>query len=214
MSNPISSLLFCARNVDKAENQGKVGRWAVAAGQAKKVADYVTTLDNKVGKTAKTSVEALKTFSRNEKLLQYAGKAVDFASRNVNPLICVSSAIDVLRADDKQTAAITNATALASMFAVEKVMKNHLDDITKIKGVDKIAEKVLKFSKETPHMKGIPAIIHGVAFVAGSIAAYSVGEKFGSTIAKKVKKDEPEKVEEPVKLPVYPSSSAPQEFVA
>lgn len=214
MSNPISSIIFCARNIDKAENQDKVGRWAVAAGQGKKVADYITTLDNEIGKTSRTAVDALKTFAKNEKLLQYAGTAVDWASKKVNPLICISSGIDVLRADDKQSTAITNATALVSMFAVEKVMKNELDNIPKIKGVDKIAEKILKFSKETPHMKGIPAIIHGVAFVTGSVMAYNIGEKFGKKLAEKVK---PEENEEPVKLPKYtnPEQTAPtQEFVA
>jgi len=214
MSNPISSIIFCARNIDKAENQGKTGRWAVAVGQGKKVADYVTTLDNEIGKTSRTAVDALKTFAKSEKLLAYAGKAVDIASKNVNPLICVSSVIDVVNSDDKQSAIITNTAALGSMFAVEKVMKDHLDDIPKLECFKDFSEKILKYSKETPHMKGIPAIIHGVAFVAGSVLAYSIGEKLGKSVAKQVK---PEEVEEPVNLknvaePVQ--NKAPQEFVA
>lgn len=189
MSNIVSSAIFCARNVNKAECQDKVGRWAVAAGQGKKVVDYVRTLDNELGKSANSSVEALKTFSKSEKLLTYAGKAIDFASKNVNPLICVSSGIDILRADDKQSALITNAAALSSMFAVENLMKKHLDEIPKIKGIDKIAQKVMEFAKKYKCEGRLPAIIHGTVFVAGSVASYALGEKFGTLVANKAKEN-------------------------
>lgn len=187
MSNVISSAIFCVRNVDKVEKQGKVGRSAVAVGQGKKVFDYVATLDNEVGKTAKTAVDALKTYSQKEKLLSYAGKAVDFASKNVNPLICVSSGIDVLMADDKDTAIIKNTAALGSMFAAENLMKKHLDDIPKMKSMEKTAQRVMKFATKHKMEGKLPAIIHGVAFVVGSCVAYSAGEKFGTLVAKKVK---------------------------
>jgi hypothetical protein len=197
MSNVIASTIFCARSVDKAENENKVGRWAIAAGQAKKVVDYVRTLDNDLGHGANEAVNLLKSHAKDEKIVEYAGKAVDFASKNVNTLICATSAWDVVNAKDKQTALLTNATALGTMFLVENHMKNHLDKIPKIKGVDKIAEKITKFSKETKYMKGLPAIIHGTAFVLGSCTAYNVGEKFGYLVAGKdkdeVKREEKEK---------------------
>lgn len=178
MSNIISSTIFCVRNVDKAEN-GKVGRWGVAVGQGKKVADYITTLDNKFGKGAKSAVDSLATFAKSEKLLQYAGKAIDFAAKNVNPLICVSAGIDVFNSDDKEAALVTNATALTSMFAVEKLMKKHLDEIPKMDCMKGIAKKVMQFEKENKCEGKISAIIHGVAFVVGSCTAYNVGDKFG-----------------------------------
>lgn len=184
MSNIVSSAIFCARNVDKAESQDKVGRWAVAAGQAKKVVDYVVTLDNEVGKNAQTAVSILKKTADEQKILKYAGKAVDFASKNVNPLICVSSAIDVMQAKDKESALVTNAAALGAMFAGESLMKNHLDDFVKLDGVDKIAKKVLQFASKH-NFKGLPAIIHGTAFVVGSCASYSIGEKFGNLLLNK-----------------------------
>lgn len=188
MSNIVSSAIFCARNVDKAENQDKVGRWAVAAGQAKKVVDYVVKLDTEVGKNAQEAVNLFKKISEKQKVIQYAGKyagkAVDIASRNVNPLICVSSAIDVLQAKDKESALVTNATALSAMFAGESLMKKHLDDVVKIKGIDEIAKKVLDFAAKH-NFKGLPAIVHGAAFVVGSCAAYSVGEKFGNLLLNK-----------------------------
>lgn len=188
MGNVVSSAIFCARSVDKAENNGQFGRWGVAAGQAKKVVDYVGTLDNQVGKTTKTAVDAMQTASKSEKLLQYGGKALDFAAKNVNPLICVSSGIDVLMADDKESALIKNTCAVGTMFAVENVMKNHLDDVVKIKGIDKIAQKVMKWAKTFKGgEKAVPAIVHGAAFVIGSCTAYNVGNKFGTLVANKVK---------------------------
>lgn len=182
MPNVISSAIFCARNVDKAENQGKVGRWSVAAGQAKKVADHVSTLDNTLGREAQAAIDAFKTASKSSKALEYAGKAVDFAAKNINPLICVSSGIDVLMADDKESALVTNTAALTSMFAGEKLMKEYMDEIPKIKGVDRIAEKVLEFAKKFKCEGKLPSIIHGVAFVTGSCLAYSAGEGFGKLL--------------------------------
>ena len=190
MGNVISSAIFCARSVDKAENNGQFGRWAVAAGQAKKVADYVVTLDNSIGKTTHTAVKALETASKGEKLLQYGGKALNFAAEHVNPLICVSSGIDVLMADDKESALIKNVCGLGAMFAVENTMKNHLDDVVKIKGIDKIAKKIMEFAKIHKCEKGLPAIVHGAAFVLGSCTAYNIGNKFGTLLANKVKSKE------------------------
>lgn len=190
MSNIVSSAIFCARNVDKAENQDKVGRWAVAVGQGKKVVDYVRTLDNELGKQMNKGVSVLKDFSKQEVLLDYAAKTVNLASKKINPLICISSGIDVLRADDKQSAAITTGSALASMFAVEHVMKKHLDDVTKIKGVEKIAKKVVEFEAKHETKGKIGALIHGVAFVVGSCTAYNVGEKFGSLLTSAPPKNE------------------------
>lgn len=187
MSNIISSAIFCVRNVDKAENQGKEGRWAVAdtkmliaGGQGKKVFDYVSKLDKTiVGKGAQSAAQFCQKAAKSEKLFDYAGRAVDFASKNVNFLICASAGIDVLTSDDKEAALVTNGTALTSMFAVEHLMKKHLDEIPKMDCMKGIAEKVIKFEKENKCEGKISAIIHGVAFVVGSCAAYSVGDKFG-----------------------------------
>lgn len=185
MSNVISSAIFCARNVDKAENQDKVGRWAVAVGQGKKVFDYVRTLDNDLGKEANSAYNAITMVSKDSKALQGIGKAIDFASKKVNPLICVSSGIDVLMAKDKESALIQNAGALGGMFAVEALMKKHLDDVVKIKGIDTIAQKVMKFSTKNKYTKVLPAMIHGVTFVVGSCTGYSVGQKFGQMLLSK-----------------------------
>ncbi len=153
MSNVISSALFCGRNVNKATTQGRIGRAYVAIGQGANVFDHVRTLDNAFGKSAKTAVDALKTAAKSEKLIEYAGKAVDFASKNINPLLCASAGLDILMSEDKGEALVTNTTALTSMFAVEHLMKKYLDDVVKIKGIDKIAKRVMNFAKKYKHGK-------------------------------------------------------------
>lgn len=191
MSNVISSAIFCARNVDKAENQDKVGRWAVAVGQGKKVFDYVKTLDNDLGKGANEAYKTITMVSKDSKALQGLGKAIDFASKKVNPLICVSSGIDILRAKDKEEAFVLNGAALMAMFGTESLMKKHMDEniaqkclekASKIKGLENAAENFLKFTEKNKFTKAIPAMIYGTAFVIGSCTGYSVGQKFGQLL--------------------------------
>ena len=201
MSNIVSSTIFCGRNIDKAKNQEKVSRYSVAVGQSKNVFDKVKhfketqsvinnvktvfnevlSLDTKLEKSTKSALTSLSIFAENSKSLEYVGKAVDFAGKHVNQLICVSSGIDILKADDKEAAFVTNTTALMTMFGVEKLMKKHLDNIPKTKCMERITKKVLKFAEKKP-FRGIPAIIHGVSFVIGSCTAYSIGEKFGKIL--------------------------------
>lgn len=189
MSNVISSAIFCARNVDKVES-GDRSRALLAASQVGNVIHTVQQYDNAVGRTAKTAVDAFNVASKNEKLFQYVGKGVKFLSSNVNPIVCVTSGLDVLTSKDKETALIKNTAAVGTMFAVEGLMKKHMDNVVKIKGVDKIAAKVFKYAETHKFAKGLPSIIHGTAFVIGSCAAYNMGSKFGSLLANGAKAEE------------------------
>jgi len=119
MGNVLASAIFCIRNEDKVKN-GDIGRLPVAIGQGRNVVNSIMSFDNAIGKTAKTAVDALEIASKDEALLKYAGKAVNFVGDHINPLICVSSGIKVLTSDDKASAFVTQASALSGMFAVEK----------------------------------------------------------------------------------------------
>lgn len=189
MSNIVSSMIFCARNVDKAENQGKVGRWGVAAGQGKKVFDYIVKLDGELGEGARATQKIWADAAKSQKALGYANKALNFASEHVNPLIVASAGLDVLNSENKQEALITNTTALTSMFTAEKIMKQHLDDIPKMKCLKKVASAVAKFSKHHKNLH-LPAVLHGVVYVVGSCLAYDAGTKFGDLLINKEAKEE------------------------
>ena len=186
----VATGIFCAKNVDKATEQGKIGRIGVAAGQCKNLLTEVAKYDNAAGEGSKVVLSTMRNMANNDALLKFAGKAVNFAADNINPLICVSAGIDVLTADDKKSALITNTTALGSMFAVESLMKKHLDDIPKMDCMKGISEKVLKFAEGTKAEGKLPSIIHGVAFVIGSCTAYAAGEKFGHLLTGKSDNEE------------------------
>lgn len=182
LSVTTKAFIFGGRSLDKAETNGDPVRGLIACGQIFNAAKSAEKLDGTIGQSAKTAVDAFKSLSKSDKLFGYAGKALKIVGDNINPLICISSGIDVLTSEDKTSAFITNGCALSSMFAVEHLMKKHLDDIPKMECMKGITEKVLKFSEGSSAKGKIPSIIHGVAFVIGSCTAYSVGQKFGELL--------------------------------
>lgn len=175
----VRSTIFGERNIKKAETHHNPVPDLVAVGQGNRVLHSIAKLDGSLGKGARTAVDAMQKISKSDKLIEGAGKVVNFVSEKINPLIVVSAGYDVLQSDDKQSAIITNGTALSSMFAVEHLMKDHLDDIPKMKCMKGITEKVMKFAKENKCEGKLPSIIHGLAFVVGSCTSYSIGDKFG-----------------------------------
>lgn len=180
-STIVRSGLFGLRNVDKTQ-QGHIGKCAVAGGQIRNAIVEARKYDGVVGETAKTAIEALKSLSQEQKVFDYAGKALNLAGKYINPLICVSAGIDVALADDKEKAFVENTFGLAGMFAVESMMKKHLDKIVKVKGIDTIAEKVMKFASKFKYGKHLPAVAHGGGFVIGSCLAFAASQSFGSLL--------------------------------
>lgn len=189
----VSTTLFCAKNLNNVGN-GHDSKWLPASGQLAKLGKEINKYDNAISRGTKSAVDALKGVVKNEKVFEYAGKAIDLASKSINPLICASAGVDVLMADDKESALITNTAAVASMFAVEGLMKKHLKntlkDVSEIKGMDKITEEVMRSASKYKHGGKLPAIIEGATFVLGSGLAYNFGQKFGSLVAKQVKSAE------------------------
>lgn len=187
----ISSLLFFGRNgfVAASEDKFKEPQMVGQAGNfGKNLAEHLAKYDNAAGKTARTAVDALKMAAESDKVIGYAGKTLDFAMRYVNPLICVSAGIDILRSKDPKTTSIIDLTALACMFGGEYWFNHYAKEILKVKGIDKIAEGIMKCK----HGDKIAEIIRGVAFVLTSYASYNVGKKFGTMVARTVKEPEQE----------------------
>jgi hypothetical protein len=180
-SGIVTSAVFGVRNYNKG-NDGHTLRYAVAAGQAKRVIDFVSQLDNSVGKTTRTATEALSAASKGSIFLDSCGKVAEFSSKHINPLIVASAAVDIINSEDKTSAAVTSATALGTMFTVEKFMKKHLKDIPKMKCFERITKAVENATKNTKYGKYIGPVLEGVAFVFGSCTAYNVGEKIGKSI--------------------------------
>lgn len=165
-----STVLFFLRNGNRAQN-GEGGRGFVAIGQGAKVVKQICEYDNIFARGAKSAVDAFKTVAQNDKVFNGISKGVKFASENVNPLIVVSSGINVLTSDDKQSTIVAEAGNLSAMFAMEGWMKKNLDNVL----------------KDLPISKKWMPIVRGIAFVIGSIGASAVGYKIGKTVASKIK---------------------------
>lgn len=182
----VRSGIFCSRSVEKTK-EGHPVRAIVGAGQAANLFNYISTLNGKLGNFTDSATQAFKGLAKTNKALNVTDKVVDFASRNVNPLICLSAGVDVLTSDDKEATLVTNTAALTTMFATESLMKKHLEDVPKMKFMKGISEKVMTFAKKH-HCEGkLPSIISGVAFVVGSCTAYDIGNRFGKLLVSKAR---------------------------
>ena len=170
MSNAVSSLIFACRNVNKTEN-GEIGRAPVAAAQSINVLNQVSKNNKAIAQGTDAAVSVFENLAKKSKPVDYAVKGVKWATKNVNPLICVSGGIKVAMSDDKTSTAIKEVAALSTMFAGEGIAK---------KALPKLIEKLPVGSKAG-------AIIQGLLFVGASIASYSAGEKLGTNMADEVK---------------------------
>ncbi len=191
MSNVVSSTIFAVRNVDKFEN-GDIGRLPVAGAQAVNIFDKVLHYNARLAKGTDGAIQAFNALAEHNKFLDYTGKTIRWAAKNVNPLICASGGLKVLMADDKPKAAVVETTSLATMFAGEKLMKTALlDGIMESKPVTSAINGLKKAKLTKPWMDVIAkhnaggklsTIARGVMFVGASIASYAAGQKIGEDI--------------------------------
>ena len=184
--NMVSSTIFGVRNVEKG-NDGHIVRYAVAAGQAKKLVDYVTTLDNTVGKTAKAATDALGVASEGSIFLKSCGKVAEFSSTHINPLIVASAIYDIANSDKKFDTTVVSASALGAMFTGEHFLKKYLPKVGKMKVFENIASVIGDVAKSTKYGKFIAPVLEGLAFTAGSMISYGIGEQVGKSIIGKNK---------------------------
>ena len=195
MFSPIASCIFACRNVDKTQD-GDVGRSTVALGQTAGLVQEVSKYDGAVASTARSAVSVFSDLAKEHKAFEYAGKAVQFAADNVNPLICASGVLKTAMSDDKIETGVAEAAALSAMFAGEGMIKNNYDAAVNSKTVQDGVKTLSKTKKLKPvfeylekhNLKGkTGALIKGLAFVGGSMTSYAIGQKFGETTAKRVK---------------------------
>ena len=166
-----TSGIFALRNADKTSD-GDYGRVPVFVGQTYKFVDNLNKNVSIFDKLAKSE----------NVLVKGATKAADFASKNINGLIGVSSAIKVAQADNdkRKEVMFTESVGLAGMFAGEGWMKNHLDD----KMID-VIKKVSTGEVDVPKLKksGLYNVIKGLLFVGGSIGSSAIAEKAAEQVA-------------------------------
>ena len=191
----VPSGIFCYRNIKKVEN-GEPQRGTVAFAQGAKIVQALANYNETTAKTAGNAMSIFNEYAKKYKPVDYAGKAVKWATKNVNPLICASSVIKTATAEDKVGTGITEAGALAGMFAGEGLMKLHLDKFINAENVTKAAgladkakwlKPLAKFMNKAGNNSKIAAVIKGIVFVCGSMGSYSLGQKLADQYSDKVK---------------------------
>jgi len=194
--------VFGYRNVDKTLS-GDIVRGAVAAGQLNNAAIALSNSDGVFGNSAKIFTNGLNTAAKCNTVLGYTAKAVDWTSKHINPLICISGAVRVAQADDKKSEAIKQTSAISCMFGLEKTAKLFLTDegqkklISSNLSKNKYVSKLLNFSQNLDKTAkaagaskiakfGIP-IAKACAFIACSITGYKIGAALGDHINDELK---------------------------
>lgn len=191
----VPSGIFCYRNIKKVED-GEPQRGTVAFAQGAKIVQALADYNETTAKTAGNAMSVFNEYAKKYKPVEYAGKAVKWATKNVNPLICASSVVKTAMSDDKVGTGITEAGALAGMFAGEGLMKLHMDKFINAENVTKAAnmadnvnwlKPLAKFMNKAGNNSKIAAVIKGIVFVCGSIGSYSVGQSIADKYSDKVK---------------------------
>lgn len=190
ISSIAASTLFGARNLDKVVEQDRIDKAPVVVGQGASVFKRIATLDNSIGKGAKTAIDAFKVAAEGNKLIDYTAKAVNYASNHVNLLIGTCALLNAAaQPPEKRGEAVAEATGgLVCMFGAETLMNKCFDEIPKMESMKGITEPIMEFAAKNKCEGKIPSIIRGVAFFLGSTTAYEFGRKtFGTMVAKQFK---------------------------
>ena len=193
MFSPVASGIFAFRNVGKVEN-GEVGRAPVVVGQFAGVLKEISKYDKTIGIGAKNALSVFKDIAGDSKALKYGGKAVEFMSNNINPLICVSSVIKIANSNDKELTFREELGSLGCMFLGEHLVSKNYDKIANSKTVTDAIGKMSKSKTFEPIFKTIAkrkwggkigSIIKGLAFVSASIGSSCLGLEATKSLLKK-----------------------------
>lgn len=225
----VSSIVFAARNVNKCATQHDTTRGAVAVCQGVSSLDSVSKssvfagMADKIGTTLqgvdvavenvfkKAGSESGAQILENLKSSSGATSAVGaVAQKVVNPLLCVSAGVRVLKDDDQYAALIEEASAMGAMFGCESLMKYVRTGVTggkqAQKGLAGLVTKVMSkasdknfINKALKKASGwyenlgkleggnkkqmLVRVAIDALFVCGSILAYNTGHKIGEALS-------------------------------
>lgn len=189
----------------------------IAAGQTLKgvkAAKEVAAVSNKDAKImADGAADAIKNMSKTNKFLNGMSRIVDFTANNINPIICATSAANVIFGDeDKVDATARETISLGTMFAAEggakrvlgmpyttkengKIITHSREALFSNNPFIKQQASAMKDYCETKKLfnkislKFVPGAAKGMGFVCASIGGYQLGNAIAnSIIGKKAEK--------------------------
>ena len=167
MPNGVSCAYFAARNFVYGEKEHNVFKKGLGVVQSTRTADAVT----KTVITKNPFINATKSF---------IGKAASILKKLVYPLIVASGVYNTVKSDDKVKTGVTQATAIASMYGVEKLAEKALNSINK-----KVLSSQIQHSNK--YVRGAWYIAKGAAFIVASMFGYNAGSKIGTNIVDSVR---------------------------
>ena len=190
----VPSSVFLYNNIKKVEN-GEKARGTVVFAQGAKIAQAVAKYHDDTAKNATEAYNIFGKYASKSKVLDYAGKGINWATRNVNPLICASAVYKTLTSDDKVHTGITQVGALSGMFLGEGLMKLYSGKAINEENINKLAEqlkdtkglgKIANYILKNALGGKIASILKGVAFVTVSMTSYNIGQKFMESTANRI----------------------------
>ncbi len=191
----LKAATFGGRNADKVVNGSNghhdEGRVFATTGQLTAAGKAAAKLDNVLGKSAQAAIDIMCKTSEHNKVLDYAVKGANWASKHVNPLLVGAAGYRVLAADKKDKALKKEVCGMSAMFGTEALMKEFLNS--------KYLKEVHSGMKNK-YAKAALAVIEGLGFVAGSIAGSGVGYKVGEIYVEKTNKKKSSAVEDYSKI--------------
>ena len=124
-------------------------------------------------------------------LSQTASNAAKYVSKAVNPLLCVAGVARVAASKDRPSTAIEEICGMGTMFGVEGVMKQQFKEGSVLAECSLMKSSIENFNKYCSNNKFLSRfkagtlgnLVKGLAFIAGSMSAYAVGQSIGSKIA-------------------------------
>jgi len=213
----VAGTAFCTRRTDRGlhANHPVVGaaNLTVAAGQSYKAFENSVSLAehtrNTLTERFKGASEMIRKLSKGDKFVSGFDKFLKLVGDTVNYWITIASALKVIFADDKETAAYQELLGLSTMFAFESGAKNFLGMsrferingksiahqrkalYKEVKVVKNAVEKFVNYCNNTKvcgkSIKYLPSVLKGLAFVGASIIGYKLGSSAGTSIANSIK---------------------------
>lgn len=190
LANALRKTFFAYTNNEKANNVARADR---AERRITSICQDIGAADDAirfVGETTKGSrcvnalTDTMKASEPTSKLLQGANWIAKWASKLVNPILCVASAARVVSAEDKKSEGIKEVGAMAGMFAFEGITKAATGIAATGKGYQAVSKALglTKLVSKLPNNK-YTSILKAVIFVAASCTGFALGGKIGKAIA-------------------------------
>lgn len=205
-SNAVFSARRATKGVDNLSENPAYGvmNMDIAAGQTFKGTKAAMTLAS-AGEGAGSAMENIKKVSNSNKFFKGASKIINFTADHINPIICATSGIKVLTADDKVDEASRETLALSAMFGAEACAKRFvgMPYTKKVEGKNVTFERKGLYKKllsekqnqaledfiKTKHsMKYLAGGAKGLMFVGASITGYKLGNMIADYILGERKK--------------------------